>query len=461
MLRRRRELHIQSLQVLDAFLVSACLWIAHFLRVQVVPLLPGGERLPAISAFEEFAWMWLIVMPLTPLLLESAGFYRFTWLPRTGAAIRAMLGLLLALALALTFLRIHLSRGVLVIMTLLSIAALMLRDRLVKAWHLRAAANADNAESLIIAAAPGGHAALAQSIRAQPDGARARILEFDLLNQPVDALVRLLHDANADRVVVRAGNVPFDRAAECIRACEIEGVEVWVPADFFQTSIARPAFDDFLGTPTLVIRSAPNVSWQLMAKSFLDRAGAAILLVLFAPAMLLIAAAIRLTSPGPALFRQTRGGRHGRPFIMLKFRSMTSDAEMLKSELMAFNQMAGPVFKLDADPRVTPLGKFLRRTSLDELPQLWNVLRGEMSLVGPRPLPIEEVERFPDLAHRRRLSMKPGITGLWQVSGRNQISNFNDWVRLDLEYIDRWSLGLDLKILLLTLPAVVTGRGAT
>jgi lipopolysaccharide/colanic/teichoic acid biosynthesis glycosyltransferase len=150
---------------------------------------------------------------------------------------------------------------------------------------------------------------------------------------------------------------------------------------------------------------------------------------------------------------------NGRPFTMFKFRSMQSGADQHQAELAQHNEMRGPVFKVSADPRVTPLGRFLRRFSLDELPQLWNVLRGEMSLVGPRPLPIEEVKRFADDAHRRRLSVKPGLTCLWQISGRNDIADFDDWVRLDLAYIDQWSLWLDLKILIATIPVALLGRG--
>jgi lipopolysaccharide/colanic/teichoic acid biosynthesis glycosyltransferase len=145
---------------------------------------------------------------------------------------------------------------------------------------------------------------------------------------------------------------------------------------------------------------------------------------------------------------------------MYKFRSMVTNAEMLQAELEVFNEMSGPVFKMKNDPRVTRVGKWLRKFSIDEFPQLFNVLRGEMSLVGPRPLPVDEVRRFDHLAHRRRLSVKPGLTCLWQVSGRNEVSDFNDWVKLDLEYIDNWSLWLDLKILWRTIPIVLIGSGA-
>jgi lipopolysaccharide/colanic/teichoic acid biosynthesis glycosyltransferase len=158
------------------------------------------------------------------------------------------------------------------------------------------------------------------------------------------------------------------------------------------------------------------------------------------------------------LFRQTRCGWHGRRFIFLKFRTMRPDADSLKAALQPFNEMDGPAFKMTNDPRVFPLGGFLRRTSLDELPQLWNILHGDMSFVGPRPSVVEEVAQY-EPWQRRRLSMKPGLTCLWQVSGRNELT-FDEWMRLDLEYIDNWSLWLDLKIALKTVPAVLLGRGA-
>ena len=180
--------------------------------------------------------------------------------------------------------------------------------------------------------------------------------------------------------------------------------------------------------------------------------------MVLSPLLLAIALAIKLDSPGPVLFRQLRCGLHGRPFTFLKFRSMRVDAEALKKQLAPFNEMDGPAFKMTNDPRVTPVGRFLRRTSLDELPQLWNILRGDMSFVGPRPAVLEEVRQY-EPWQRRRLSMQPGLTCLWQVSGRNELT-FDEWMRLDLEYIDNWSLWLDLKIALKTIPAVLLGRGA-
>ena len=197
-----------------------------------------------------------------------------------------------------------------------------------------------------------------------------------------------------------------------------------------------------------------------LGKRLFDLLAAIIGLLVISPILLVVAILVRIYHGSPVLFGQKRPGLHGQPFRIFKFRTMATNAEQFKHELAAMNEMTGPVFKVTNDPRVTPLGKILRKYSLDELPQLINVLRGEMSLVGPRPLPVDEVKRFNDLAHRRRLSVKPGLTCLWQISGRNQISDFKDWVRLDLQYIDHWTIWLDVKILLLTVPAVLRGTGA-
>jgi exopolysaccharide biosynthesis polyprenyl glycosylphosphotransferase len=283
---------------------------------------------------------------------------------------------------------------------------------------------------------------------------------LDLNKSSVEDLVSLLHEHSANGVVMTGKHTFFGQIEKAIQACELEGVEAWLLADFFNTQVSQTSFDDFNGRPMLVFRTTPEDSWQKVAKQTLDVMGAFVFLLAFSWLYLAIAILIKLTSPGPILFRQTRSGLNGRPFTMLKFRSMVTDAEQLKAELQALNEMEGPVFKVTNDPRITPIGRILRRFSLDELPQMINVLLGDMSLVGPRPLPVDEVQRFDDLAHRRRLSVKPGLTCLWQINGRNKVTNFKDWVRLDLEYIDNWSIWLDFKILFRTVPVVIMGTGA-
>ncbi len=250
----------------------------------------------------------------------------------------------------------------------------------------------------------------------------------------------------------------YDEIQRVIQICETVGVESQYMHDIFETSHARLQIHS-KATHDFTVLSTAHADPKQLVKRAIDVAGASLLLVLFSPVMLAAALAVRLTSPGPVLFKQQRFGKHRRRFAMLKFRSMVADAEQRQYALEERNEAQGPVFKLKYDPRVTPVGKFLRRTSIDELPQLLNVLRGEMSLVGPRPLPLRDVSRFEECWLLRRFSVRPGLTCIWQVSGRSNTS-FDDWIRQDLTYIDSWSLTLDLKILALTIPAVLRGSGA-
>ncbi|MGN6553351.1 MAG: sugar transferase, partial [Verrucomicrobiota bacterium] len=286
------------------------------------------------------------------------------------------------------------------------------------------------------------------------------LAELNLNETPVEKLAELLHEHSVNGVILNAKHSYFEQVEAAIRVCETEGVEAWLVADFFNTKISRTSFDDFCGRPVLVFRTAPESSWQSVLKQTIDFIGAMLMLLLLALPLAIVALLIKFTSPGPVLFRQQRSGLNGRPFTIFKFRTMVTNAEQRQHELAAMNEMSGPVFKMTSDPRITPIGKILRKFSIDEFPQLFNVVRGEMSLVGPRPLPVDEVKRFNDFAHRRRLSVKPGLTCLWQISGRNNVKDFNDWVRLDLQYIDNWSLWLDLKILFQTVPVVLAGTGA-
>jgi exopolysaccharide biosynthesis polyprenyl glycosylphosphotransferase len=196
-----------------------------------------------------------------------------------------------------------------------------------------------------------------------------------------------------------------------------------------------------------------------MVKRMLDCLFSTVLLALFAPLLLIIGALVKLTSPGPVFFRQTRVGLNKRQFSIFKFRTMVANAEQLQDQLLSLNEMNGPVFKIKKDPRVTPLGRLLRKTSIDELPQLFNVLKGDMSLVGPRAMSLRDYQLFDQDWQRRRFSVKPGITCLWQIHGRNSVP-FEKWMELDMQYIDKWSLWLDLKILARTVPAVLRGTGA-
>jgi exopolysaccharide biosynthesis polyprenyl glycosylphosphotransferase len=245
-----------------------------------------------------------------------------------------------------------------------------------------------------------------------------------------------------------------------IQICERVGIPITYPADIFTHVRTAPRLQTNGLAPVIAFTHFGYGSW-LWVKRGVDIVGALLGLILFSPLMLLAAVVIKATSPGPVLFAQVRCGRNKRRFTMLKFRTMVEDAEIQQLGLEAHNEAAGPMFKIRSDPRVTRVGAFLRRSSIDELPQLWNVLRGDMSLVGPRPLPLRDVQRFSDSWLMRRFSVLPGLTGLWQVSGRCALANRDDWIALDLAYVDRWSLWLDLEILALTVPAVLSRKGAS
>jgi exopolysaccharide biosynthesis polyprenyl glycosylphosphotransferase len=271
---------------------------------------------------------------------------------------------------------------------------------------------------------------------------------------PLDQIEHYLHDDVIDEVAICLPRSLWDRVNPIAHLCEEEGKIVRVPVDVLDRAFAYGRIEELDGTPVWSMISGPDRMAALIVKRIVDVLVSALALIALSPVLLATALWIRLREGPPVLFRQTRVGLHGRRFDVLKFRTMTTDAEARHTGLAI--QADPRAFKLTDDPRITPTGRTLRRTSLDELPQLWNVLKGEMSLVGPRPAPPREVEAY-DLWHRRRLSMKPGITGLWQVTARRS-EIFDDRASLDLNYIDRWSLWLDVKILARTIPAAFEGR---
>ncbi len=272
-------------------------------------------------------------------------------------------------------------------------------------------------------------------------------------------LPRILKEMSVDEVILAVDRGDLPHLEEIFLHCEEIGVRTRLVLDFFPHALARVELEELEGTPLLTFSTTPGNEMALLVKRGVDVALSLLLGALSVVPLLLAAMLIKLTSKGPVLFRQTRCGLNGRLFTLLKLRTMVEGAETRLDEVAHLNELDGPVFKAARDPRVTLLGRLMRRFSFDEFPQLWNVLKGEMSLVGPRPPLPEEVARY-EPWQRRRLSMKPGITGLWQVSGRTSLGRFDDWMALDLAYIDNWTLSLDTRILLRTVPAVLFGRGA-
>jgi exopolysaccharide biosynthesis polyprenyl glycosylphosphotransferase len=288
--------------------------------------------------------------------------------------------------------------------------------------------------------------------------------EFARCGQPlvgdIDALPELLRREVVDEVVVCLPVKSFyDQGSRIVRQCHALGIRVTLPSPLFDVESARVITHVDEDDPSVTLATRAIEGAPAAVKRVFDVVVSAVLLVLLAPLLVTVAALVKWTSPGPVLFSGERVGLNRRRFRMLKFRTMVAGAERMQAQLEHLNEASGAVFKIRNDPRLTPIGALLRSSSIDELPQLVNVLRGELSLVGPRPLPVRDYERFASDVHRRRFSVRPGITCLWQIGGRSDVS-FDRWMELDLEYIDTWSLWLDLKILVKTVPAVLRGTGA-
>jgi exopolysaccharide biosynthesis polyprenyl glycosylphosphotransferase len=286
--------------------------------------------------------------------------------------------------------------------------------------------------------------------------AGARAYPVYTLEQAYD----ILKNHVVDELLCAIGPDDLERIAPLIGHCHEEGIRTRVDLGFLPQTFPRAHVERLRHVPLLTLGSAPDDEFALAAKRTADVVVSGTSLVVLSPVMLAVAALVRLTSKGPVLYRQTRCGLNGRRFTLYKFRSMVADAEARRPDLEHLNEMDGAAFKMSADPRRTAVGRWLRKFSLDELPQLWNVLRGDMSLVGPRPPLPEEVERYLPW-QRRRLRMRPGLTCLWTLAGRNQLLQFDRLVQFDLAYIDNWSLWLDLKIFVKTIPHVALGRGAS
>ncbi len=274
----------------------------------------------------------------------------------------------------------------------------------------------------------------------------------------IPALPSLIQDLDVDEVIVALPWMHHRKITDIVSHCLQEDVRALVVPDLFQMSLSRVYMEDLQGIPMLGIREPSLRGWNLVLKRVADVVLASFLLFVLAPLLFLIALAIYLESPGGALFRQRRVGRNGEVFLVYKFRSMVAGAEEERQKLTSMNEADGPLFKIRQDPRRTRIGRLLRRFSLDEMPQLYNVLRGEMSLVGPRPALPEEVARY-ESWHHKRLEVSPGLTGLWQISGRSELS-FEEMCLLDIYYVEQWTPSLDLLILLKTIPAVIFGHGA-
>lgn len=449
---------------MDAVTLLA-LWLAlTAIRSMLLIWLPSASRFLEEVSFSLHAWMAMVLVPVWSWqLMHTAGDASLRQHPNLAAIARSC-GLAMLVSLGIFF-AIHvtdfLSRSLVFAFALLSVPSIylsrqFLRQAITVGWleeqplNLLFIGPADT--SLALFHRIGGRALGRLSVSSTDTKGPITVLG------DLSALGDVLTGHPVDRVLLTQRDLPTSLLRQIVRHCEDVGVPFSMDAQFLDQHLAKARLEAVEDAELLTFTTLPHSPGALAIKRMIDVLVAAVLLVLLAPVMVPIVLLIWREDHGPVLFQQERVGRFGRRFTMLKFRSMYVDAEQRFAEVEDLNEADGPIFKMEHDPRVTRIGHLLRRSSLDELPQLWNVLRGEMSLVGPRPPLPREVQNY-ETWQRRRLSMKPGLTCIWQVSGRSRL-DFETWMRLDLEYIDNWSLGLDLRLLLRTVPAVLSGDGA-
>src|SRR5215471_8837474 len=476
MLKEKARAVALGVMISDLVLTGISLPVAYVVRHILLPrVLPAYFRAP-LFPIESYLFLLLLVLPLWGVLLYGAGFYRShrtdPLIEEIWGAIKVSFGGTAILALLVYGLKLEfVSRFFLAVFGVVNFTflatekiALRLMSRWVRAKGL-------NFRTVLLVGTGHKAAQLGDFVEAHPywgfrvigyldddnGGEIRRAGRWTCLGKITDLEAVLMREVVDELIfVIEKGRLA--EYEEALLVAERHGVRAHVSLDIFPHVLARPVLEELDGIAMLSFTTTPAKPLELVAKRGIDLAFAAACLIVTLPVQLLAAVLIKMTSAGPVFFRQVRCGLNGRHFTLLKFRTMSPGAEERLHEVSHLNEMSPPVFKVSRDPRLTAIGRVLRRLSIDELPQLWNVILGDMSLVGPRPPLPEEVARY-EPWQRRRLSMKPGLTCLWQVSGRNNV-DFDRWMALDLKYIDTWSPMLDLKILLKTVPAVLSGRGA-
>jgi len=483
MLKERARFLATSIFVLDLCLVAVAFFLAFWCRASLLP-----ELIPELSTrfypLSTYLPMLPLVLVVWGALLLSSDCYRshrtVTLLEEAWDVVKVCVSALAVLALVIYTLRLNerflggdqFSRLWVLLVAVFSCLLLLTEKLALRTLSRYVRSRGFNYRTVLIVGTNPGAVSLADSILnhrywgfkilgfvAHPRADTGDFPpEYRILGT-LDDIPRIVEENVVDDVLFCVSRRDLDLMEDLLLSLQEQGIRIRFVLNLFPHAKAKVRFEELDGAPIVTFHTAPEALLPLVLKRTVDVALSLVLLVLSAPVVLGIALLIKATAGGEVLYRQTRCGLNGRKFTLYKFRTMVEGAEERQRELLHLNEMDGPVFKLSKDPRVTAFGRFLRRFSLDELPQLWNVLRGDMSLVGPRPPIPDEVARY-QRWQRRRLSMKPGLTCLWQISGRNQI-DFDRWMQLDLEYIDSWSPWLDVKILLKTVPAVLSGRGAS
>ncbi|MBP1594728.1 MAG: Undecaprenyl-phosphate galactose phosphotransferase [Acidobacteria bacterium] len=463
--------------VSDLGLTSLAFVFAYHTRIHLELLVPARlSRLlnPELHPLFSYWWVVAISSVVWSIVSYSLGLYRLSIRRSDWEKIRVIGASAILLGLFLGFLSFSLKADLsrpLIALFILYQALLLSLARLAVTTRWRSSRRPVNGQRNILIVGSGDKALEMGRLVSRYSDWGLRILGYIARDREeqtsgegkilgaISDIPRIVEEMVVDEIIF-VGNRPRDleSLSEVLAICREQGIRTSVAIDMFPSKVSNVSMEFLENVPLLTFSTTPDHAFSLFVKRIMDVILSALLLLVLSPFLLVVGVLIRLTSSGPMIYRQIRCGLYGRKFVLFKFRSMKDGAEDVLWEIKHLNEMDGPVFKMRNDPRVTPLGRFLRKSSVDELPQLWNVLKGDMSLVGPRaPLPdeVREYSRW----QRRRLSVKPGITCLWQVSGRNEI-DFHEWMRLDLQYIDNWSLLLDVKILLRTFPIVLMGKGA-
>lgn len=470
---RNREHALRRLTlIVDGVLLVAAIFAASLLHSVARRFFPFVLE---VAAPDQLVALPFIILPLFLFLLAAFGLHRIHEQPWTTGEIvwrlvKVHFVVFVVLVTLLFVTKTVLNRSLAGLFLACSFAFLSFERLLIRRWRAFRGARHGNRQVLLVGA-PG---ALLSEFVSKTSATDSGAVIVGVLSprasadEPLPAKLERRGAPDELSVVLQQDAVdevyffpPFHRPGDVVAlldVCETVGVPAAFAVELPRPTSAKPRVVFAADAPFISFELAPKNAEALAVKQLFDITVAAGVLVVAAPVLLLAALLILATMGRPVFFVQERAGLFGRKFRMFKLRTMSRDAEDSREQLSAHNELTGPVFKMTADPRITPVGRLLRKTSIDELPQLFHVLSGAMSLVGPRPLPTAEQRQIQGW-HRRRLSMKPGITGLWQVSGRSDLS-FEEWMKLDLEYVDEWSLSLDFKILLRTLPAVLSGRGA-
>jgi len=494
MIKEQRKLFVNVQRVADLFLVTVAFFIGYFLRDTLVPIYPFNlffeqyifdENLRSISYYAIYIGLLPMILLIWGGLLSYFGMYKSSGL----RSIPEILFITLKTTLFgfvmfgsyVFMLRMQEDISRLFIgLTFISAAFFIILEKIVIGYIVKVISRRDEsfksallAVRRILIVGTGKRTKkfikLIESntdwgikiiglIDMEPDR-KGEVIDGNEIIGSLEDVPDIINTNVVDEIVFIVPRSWLNKIEGLLLYCENVGLKVNIAVNLFDFKFSKATQTDLQGFPLLVFERAPQKLGLMFVKRMLDFTASGIALILLLPLFTVVALLIKISSNGPIFFKQFRCGLYGRKFVFYKFRTMVVDAESKLEGLLKYNEMAGPVFKMTDDPRVTKIGKLLRKFSIDELPQLWNVFIGDMSLVGPRPPLPREVENY-DNWQRRRLSMRPGITCLWQIGGRYEIADFKEWMKLDLEYIDKWSLGLDFKILFKTISVVLSGTGA-